>query len=116
MREFGVPLHCRSAPGAPDAPATGPDGAPVAGGPRNMQQMAAQKRLQQTQAQVDEVNVTLRQTPFRGRYGPARNQHHNTAPRRRRESVRAKTGGGGAMRAVIRPTLAVVVGKTLKRS
>ena len=30
--------------------------APVAGGPRNMQQMAAQKRLQQTQAQVDEVH------------------------------------------------------------
>lgn len=34
----------------------GADGqAPVVGGARNPQQMAAQKRLQQTQAQVDEV-------------------------------------------------------------
>lgn len=36
----------------------GADGqAPVVGGARNPQQMAAQKRLQQTQAQVDEVCV-----------------------------------------------------------
>jgi len=32
----------------------------VAGGPRNMQQIAAQKRLQQTQAQVDEVVGIMR--------------------------------------------------------
>lgn len=36
-------------------PQVGPDGEPV-GGPRTPQQIAAQKRLQQTQAQVDEVN------------------------------------------------------------
>lgn len=36
----------------------GADGqAPVVGGARNPQQMAAQKRLQQTQAQVDEVCI-----------------------------------------------------------
>lgn len=41
-----------AAPGAEP----GADGqAPVVGGARNPQQMAAQKRLQQTQAQVDEV-------------------------------------------------------------
>lgn len=39
---------------APAAPATGEDGE-VVGGPRTPQQIAAQKRLQQTQAQVDEV-------------------------------------------------------------
>lgn len=33
---------------------TGEDGA-IVGGPRTPQQIAAQKRLQQTQAQVDEV-------------------------------------------------------------
>lgn len=38
----------------------GPDGQPpVVGGNRNPQQMAAQKRLQQTQAQVDEVSPYL---------------------------------------------------------
>ncbi|XP_075233283.1 neuronal Synaptobrevin isoform X2 [Lycorma delicatula] len=46
-----------AAPGA-EAPGagltTGEDGA-IVGGPRTPQQMAAQKRLQQTQAQVDEV-------------------------------------------------------------
>lgn len=44
------------------APGTeaGADGqAPVVGGARNPQQMAAQKRLQQTQAQVDEVFYIL---------------------------------------------------------
>ncbi|KOB71439.1 putative Synaptobrevin [Operophtera brumata] len=35
-------------------PQTGPDGE-VIGGPRTPQQIAAQRRLQQTQAQVDEV-------------------------------------------------------------
>ena len=47
---------------AGDAPPAG-EGAPageggdgeIVGGPRNPQQIAAQKRLQQTQAQVDEV-------------------------------------------------------------
>jgi len=39
--------------GAP-TPATGPDGE-IIGGPRTPQQIAAQRRLQQTQAQVDEV-------------------------------------------------------------
>uniref|UniRef100_A0A0A9WWU5 Vesicle-associated membrane protein 2 n=1 Tax=Lygus hesperus TaxID=30085 RepID=A0A0A9WWU5_LYGHE len=45
-----------AAPGAPEtlAPQTGPDGE-IIGGPRTPQQIAAQKRLQQTQAQVDEV-------------------------------------------------------------
>lgn len=38
---------------APDA-AAGGDGA-IVGGPRTPQQIASQKRLQQTQAQVDEV-------------------------------------------------------------
>ncbi|XP_073959656.1 neuronal synaptobrevin-like isoform X1 [Choristoneura fumiferana] len=42
-------------PGMPSTePQTGPDGE-IIGGPRNMQQVAAQRRLQQTQAQVDEV-------------------------------------------------------------
>ncbi|CRL02292.1 CLUMA_CG015327, isoform A [Clunio marinus] len=51
---------CGAAPGtdpnnlAPAAPATGEDGE-IVGGPRTPQQIAAQKRLQQTQAQVDEV-------------------------------------------------------------
>lgn len=48
---------------AGDAPPT--DGPPageggdgeIVGGPRNPQQIAAQKRLQQTQAQVDEVST-----------------------------------------------------------
>ncbi|CAH1987185.1 unnamed protein product [Acanthoscelides obtectus] len=42
------------APGAPAAGATGEDGG-IVGGPRTPQQIAAQRRLQQTQAQVDEV-------------------------------------------------------------
>lgn len=54
-------LHSRAAPGA-EAPGagltTGEDGA-IVGGPRTPQQMAAQKRLQQTQAQVDEVNNNI---------------------------------------------------------
>ncbi|KAJ2954714.1 hypothetical protein O0L34_g3018 [Tuta absoluta] len=41
-------------PPAPVEPETGPDGE-IIGGPRTMQQIAAQRRLQQTQAQVDEV-------------------------------------------------------------
>lgn len=51
-------LYIRAAPqpsdtlGAPGAGA-GEDG--IVGGPRTPQQVAAQKRLQQTQAQVDEV-------------------------------------------------------------
>ncbi|XP_032522285.2 neuronal synaptobrevin-like [Danaus plexippus] len=39
---------------APAEPQTGPDGE-IIGGPRTPQQIAAQRRLQQTQAQVDEV-------------------------------------------------------------
>ncbi|CAK1545657.1 unnamed protein product [Leptosia nina] len=39
---------------APPQPETGEDGE-IVGGPRTPQQIAAQKRLQQTQAQVDEV-------------------------------------------------------------
>ncbi|CAH0596260.1 unnamed protein product [Chrysodeixis includens] len=39
---------------APPEPETGPDGE-IIGGPRTPQQIAAQRRLQQTQAQVDEV-------------------------------------------------------------
>lgn len=38
----------------PPEPQTGPDGE-IIGGPRTPQQIAAQRRLQQTQAQVDEV-------------------------------------------------------------
>lgn len=45
---------------APAAPGgeEGADG--VVGGPRTPQQIAAQKRLQQTQAQVDEVLITFK--------------------------------------------------------
>ncbi len=46
-------LEIRSAAPGTEAGADGQ--APVVGGARNPQQMAAQKRLQQTQAQVDEV-------------------------------------------------------------
>lgn len=47
-----VSVYRSAAPGSE----VGADGqAPVVGGARNPQQMAAQKRLQQTQAQVDEV-------------------------------------------------------------
>ncbi|VEN57807.1 unnamed protein product [Callosobruchus maculatus] len=42
------------APGAPAAAGNGEDGG-IVGGPRTPQQIAAQRRLQQTQAQVDEV-------------------------------------------------------------
>ena len=58
----------RSAEGAPDAAPgagglqPGEDGA-IVGGPRTPQQIAAQKRLQQTQAQVDEVSVVVREGP-----------------------------------------------------
>ena len=41
---------------APPEPQTGPDGE-IIGGPRTPQQIAAQRRLQQTQAQVDEVRI-----------------------------------------------------------
>jgi vesicle-associated membrane protein 2 len=47
-----------SAPGAPAAEPSG-DGA-IVGGPRTPQQIAAQRRLQQTQAQVDEVVGIMR--------------------------------------------------------
>ncbi|XP_037963034.1 vesicle-associated membrane protein 2 isoform X2 [Plutella xylostella] len=49
------PAPPEGAPGglAPE-PQLGPDGEPI-GGPRTPQQIAAQRRLQQTQAQVDEV-------------------------------------------------------------
>ncbi|KAH8398304.1 hypothetical protein KR215_003165 [Drosophila sulfurigaster] len=59
-------LHRADAAAAGDAPPT--DGPPageggdgeIVGGPRNPQQIAAQKRLQQTQAQVDEVVDIMR--------------------------------------------------------
>merc|ERR1712137_1438112 len=49
-------------PGAPGAPpALGPDGQPIVSGHKpTMQQMAAARRLQQTQAQVDEVVGIMR--------------------------------------------------------
>ncbi|XP_043279255.1 vesicle-associated membrane protein 2 isoform X2 [Venturia canescens] len=40
---------------APDAAGAGANGEGIVGGPRTPQQIASQKRLQQTQAQVDEV-------------------------------------------------------------
>lgn len=40
---------------APNAPGGEPNEDGIVGGPRTPQQIAAQKRLQQTQAQVDEV-------------------------------------------------------------
>lgn len=53
----------RAEPAQPPAdgaapPAAGEPGADgeIVGGPRNPQQIAAQRRLQQTQAQVDEVS------------------------------------------------------------
>ena len=63
-----VGCGCRSAEGAPDAAPgagglqPGEDGA-IVGGPRTPQQIAAQKRLQQTQAQVDEVCQVLGEEP-----------------------------------------------------
>lgn len=52
---------------APAAPGgeEGADG--VVGGPRTPQQIAAQKRLQQTQAQVDEVLINI-QTILKKKY------------------------------------------------
>lgn len=51
------PAPAADAPPADAPPAgEGADGE-IVGGPRNPQQIAAQKRLQQTQAQVDEVRV-----------------------------------------------------------
>lgn len=47
---------------APPAPAGEPNEDGIVGGPRTPQQIAAQKRLQQTQAQVDEVNEELSHT------------------------------------------------------
>lgn len=43
---------------APNAPGGEPNEDGIVGGPRTPQQIAAQKRLQQTQAQVDEVKPT----------------------------------------------------------
>jgi len=59
--DAGAPGPGGPAPGAPGTipPQVGPDGEPV-GGPRTMQQQAAQRRLQQTQAQVDEVVDIMR--------------------------------------------------------
>lgn len=45
---------------APPAAPAGEGGDEIVGGPRNPQQIAAQKRLQQTQAQVDEVVDIMR--------------------------------------------------------
>ncbi|XP_076037873.1 neuronal Synaptobrevin isoform X3 [Oratosquilla oratoria] len=55
--EGGEAPAAGGAPGA--APATGENGE-IVGGPRGPQQIAAQKRLQQTQAQVDEVVDIMR--------------------------------------------------------
>ncbi|KAJ8711677.1 hypothetical protein PYW08_008631 [Mythimna loreyi] len=43
---------------APPEAETGPDGE-IIGGPRTPQQIAAQRRLQQTQAQVDEMMIIM---------------------------------------------------------
>lgn len=54
--------NCRSTEGGAAAAGAAPGGDPptgengeIVGGPRGPQQIAAQKRMQQTQAQVDEV-------------------------------------------------------------
>ena len=57
LTEYAI-YACRSAPDgglAPAAPAGEPNEDGIVGGPRTPQQIAAQRRLQQTQAQVDEV-------------------------------------------------------------
>ncbi|XP_011199260.1 vesicle-associated membrane protein 2 isoform X4 [Bactrocera dorsalis] len=53
------PAPAADAPPADNAAGEGGDGE-IVGGPRNPQQIAAQKRLQQTQAQVDEVVDIMR--------------------------------------------------------
>ncbi|XP_075164519.1 neuronal Synaptobrevin isoform X2 [Haematobia irritans] len=59
-KEEADPAPAGDAPPAEGAPAgEGGDGE-IVGGPRNPQQIAAQKRLQQTQAQVDEVVDIMR--------------------------------------------------------
>lgn len=60
------PAPAADAPPAGDQPAgEGGDGE-IVGGPRNPQQIAAQKRLQQTQAQVDEVSVEINNFELHG--------------------------------------------------
>lgn len=57
MTNLWILFNLRSADGlAPAAPGGEPGADGIVGGPRTPQQIAAQKRLQQTQAQVDEVN------------------------------------------------------------
>lgn len=55
----------RSAPdgGLAPAPAGEPNEDGIVGGPRTPQQIAAQRRLQQTQAQVDEVRLISNSLP-----------------------------------------------------
>lgn len=49
-------MNCRADGLAPNSSGGEPNEDGIVGGPRTPQQIAAQKRLQQTQAQVDEVN------------------------------------------------------------
>ncbi|XP_004525541.1 vesicle-associated membrane protein 2 isoform X1 [Ceratitis capitata] len=58
-KEEAEPAPAADAPPADNAAGEGGDGE-IVGGPRNPQQIAAQKRLQQTQAQVDEVVDIMR--------------------------------------------------------
>lgn len=51
-------INCRADGLAPNAAGGEPNEDGIVGGPRTPQQIAAQKRLQQTQAQVDEVNYS----------------------------------------------------------
>lgn len=92
---LSLSLSRADAAAAGDAPPT--DGPPagegadgeIVGGPRNPQQIAAQKRLQQTQAQVDEVSSPTRThlwtvlNPF---VAPGRRHHAHEC----REGVRAR--------------------------
>lgn len=52
-----ININCRADGLAPNAPGGEANEDGIVGGPRTPQQIAAQKRLQQTQAQVDEVKL-----------------------------------------------------------
>lgn len=72
------PPHQRRADAAPAGDAPPNAGAPageggdgeIVGGPHNPQQIAAQKRLQQTQAQVDEVSQSGGSLRSKGSFEP----------------------------------------------
>lgn len=60
-----IKINCRADGLAPNAPGGEGNEDGIVGGPRTPQQIAAQKRLQQTQAQVDEVKCQQwRHHPF----------------------------------------------------